>query len=583
MKSLLKRLWKGKSKRSSSTSNNNALKSESEEDLDVPVMKVLGSRILPRSLVDTAHLSILNHCAEEDGVVVSITLRLGATPPGDGMDWEARIYEKSGPREFVLKARSRVRINIRSTAEQEIALSKPLPIKKGQYIGLTNRSGRLSVTYTRGWAADTTTNRDFWDLWYQEIQPSAEINGRASAMLLWNGRVGWYASMQEDPPEPMIERIKSTMGFDIGKLWHDKETADVVFEVGHEKKVEIQAHKIILKARSRYFAALLAGGFAEGVSKAKHIVINDTSPEAFTKVLEWLYTNEVTDVHAGIAAEVLQAGSRYCLDGLVADSEIILKEYVNAQSVGEIYQLANDTNANQLLDYCKYYARKHTSRILQSINVENASCLLDLARYSKVQSMKCRCEKILRQRAIVGSHSQHLEPIVHNYEEEKVGRRRGHSNNGRLDYKRTKNYKKKCNRLSARSKKLWGLDSGDTDDTANNNNEDEKAKKKEGGHGNCSGWLNDEINEDDVGDDEEKMDETNTQQENERATVVLKSEETTAASTITDTNNDHTNGGNIDTGNLKSIASVQLSDESLDDNIENNNVQVVGRERLWSG
>ena len=317
----------------------------SDEDVEVPVMKVLGSRIIPRSLVDTAHLSILNHCAEEDGAVTSITLRLGATPPGDGTDWEARIYDKSGPREFVLISRARLHINIRSLVEQEIVLSKALPIKKGQYVGLTNRSGRLSVTYTRGWAADTTTNRDFWDLWYQEIQPSAELNSKSSAMLLWNGRVGWYASMREDPPEPMVEKVKSTMGFDIGQLWHDKEMTDVVFEVGVEK-TGIRAHKIILKARSRYFAALLAGGFAEGVTKAKHIVINDTSPEAFTKVLEWLYTDEITDVHAGIAAEVLQAGSKYCLDGLVAASEIVLKEYVTAESVGEIYQLATDTNAN---------------------------------------------------------------------------------------------------------------------------------------------------------------------------------------------------------------------------------------------
>ena len=571
MKSLLKRLWKGRSK-SSSSSNNASLKMSSDEDVEVPVMKVLGSRIIPRSLVDTAHLSILNHCAEEDGAVTSITLRLGATPPGDGTDWEARIYDKSGPREFVLISRARLHINIRSLVEQEIVLSKALPIKKGQYVGLTNRSGRLSVTYTRGWAADTTTNRDFWDLWYQEIQPSAELNSKSSAMLLWNGRVGWYASMREDPPEPMVEKVKSTMGFDIGQLWHDKEMTDVVFEVGVEK-TGIRAHKIILKARSRYFAALLAGGFAEGVTKAKHIVINDTSPEAFTKVLEWLYTDEITDVHAGIAAEVLQAGSKYCLDGLIAASEIVLKEYVTAESVGEIYQLATDTNANQLLDYCKYYARKHSGRILKVINPENASCMLDLARNSKVKSIKERCEKLLRQRAVMGSHSQKLLPIVYNdeqNEEGKAGPKKGISRNS-YNNRKKKDHRKRRSDLSARSKKLWGLDSNENIVNVNNDfdNEEGEAQKEEGEQDDnldSSGWLNDEIDEDDVQDDEEKTNETNTVEE-----------KATSKSLKVATNND----GSI--AQLKSLAAMEENDENVDDNIEELSVQIVGRERVWSG
>ena len=81
MKSLLKRLWKRRRRPASSSTSGQTKGDNADANMDVPVMKVLGSRIIPRSLVDTAHLSILNHCAQEDGVVVSITLRLGATPP----------------------------------------------------------------------------------------------------------------------------------------------------------------------------------------------------------------------------------------------------------------------------------------------------------------------------------------------------------------------------------------------------------------------------------------------------------------------------------------------------------------------
>ena len=45
---------------------------------DHPVItKVIGSSTLPNSLVDTAHLSVLNYPADEDGMITKITLRLG--------------------------------------------------------------------------------------------------------------------------------------------------------------------------------------------------------------------------------------------------------------------------------------------------------------------------------------------------------------------------------------------------------------------------------------------------------------------------------------------------------------------------
>ena len=231
-------------------------------------------------------------------------------------------------------------------------------------------------------------------------------------MLLWNGRVGWYASMREDPPEPVIERVKSTMSFDIGQLWHDEDSTDVIFEVGPQQ-VEVRAHKIILKARSRYFAALLAGGFAESDKNTKRIVMPSISPEAFSKVLEWLYTDTVTEVHSDIAVEVLQAGSRYCLDGLIAETELILKEYVDLQNLGEMYQLAQITNANQLLDYCIYFAKKHVENLIRFSSVENASLLLDLARMNSMRRLQETCEKILRVRSMTGSHSNKLEPLIY--------------------------------------------------------------------------------------------------------------------------------------------------------------------------
>ena len=54
----------------------------------------LGYLPLPKALNDTAHVSILNVPAEHDGAVTEIKVRLGAPAPGDGLDWEVRIYNR---------------------------------------------------------------------------------------------------------------------------------------------------------------------------------------------------------------------------------------------------------------------------------------------------------------------------------------------------------------------------------------------------------------------------------------------------------------------------------------------------------
>ena len=436
-----------------------------------------------------------------------------------------------------------MQVNVRSLEEQEIPLSKPLEIKKGQYVGLTNRSGRLSVTYTRGWTAETTASRDFWDLWYQEIQPSAEINSKLSAMLLWNGRVGWYASMREDPPEPVIERVKSTMRFDIGQLWHDKESTDVIFEVGPQQ-VEVRAHKIILKARSRYFAALLAGGFAESDKNTKRVVMPSISPEAFSKVLEWLYTDTVTEVHPDIAVEVLQASSRYCLDGLVAETEIILKEYVNVQNLGEIYQLAQMTNANQLLDYCNYFAKKHVATLIRLSNVENSSLLLDLARTNSMRRLKETCEKLLRERSMSGSHSNKLEPLTHHQSRETEQLNGAHKEDGK---RRSRSPRVRNGKLA--SLKPKGISEMNEKEVLHSSTEVCQKKQSHDDRKSNNGYIQDEEKAEP---NEENLDANTTQ---------------TADSSSP--------------GRLKSLKSIQLPDETS--HPDNTKEEVIGRERLWSG
>lgn len=153
---------------------------------------------------------------------------------------------------------------------------------------------------------------------------------------------------------------------------------------------------------------------------------------------------------------------------------------------------------------------------------------------------------------------------------EKLDRKKGISRNS-YNNRKKKDHRKRRSDLSARSKKLWGLDSNENIVNVNNDfdNEEGEAQKEEDEQDDnldSSGWLNDEIDEDDVQDDEEKTNETNTVEE-----------KATSKSLKVATNND----GSI--AQLKSLAAMEENDENVDDNIEELSVQIVGRERVWSG
>ena len=77
---------------------------------------------------------------------------IGGRAPGDGSDWEVRVYEKTNTRSFILKSKQSIHVSTKKTSEQTIRVHPPLNIRRGQYIGLVNKSGRLSLTYTRGWS-----------------------------------------------------------------------------------------------------------------------------------------------------------------------------------------------------------------------------------------------------------------------------------------------------------------------------------------------------------------------------------------------------------------------------------------------
>ena len=360
---------------------------------DIPlVTKVIGSSTLPASLVDTAHLSILNYPADEDGMITQITLRLGGHAPGHGDDWEVRVYEKTATRSFILKGKQSLNVNTRKTTEQTMLVHPPLPIKRGQFIGLVNKSGRLSLTYTRGWSMQRGVLGDLWDLWYLEDQPLHDIGSATPPLLMWNGRVGWFATMAQDPPEPPMVVPLCTLANDMRRMLEDTSTTDVTFIVGSERE-PICAHRSIIKTRCEYFNALLSGGFVEEGMQRVNII--DTTPIVFRMMLEWLYTNEIEALQPSEAIEVMQLASKYCIQPLLQKCEMIIKPYVDYDNVSTIFAISSSCNAKQLMSYCVYYGRKYQIKLISIVNNENVESLYLLATQARLVELQTACQPYL--------------------------------------------------------------------------------------------------------------------------------------------------------------------------------------------
>jgi len=84
--------------------------------------------------------------------------------------------------------------------------------------------------------------------------------------------------------------LPSTFVEELAALLDDDSSTDVTFKVGDTL---LQAHSLILVARSVYFRKMLKSGFEEGEQSGKPIRISDVSPSAFRSILRYLYTDEL--------------------------------------------------------------------------------------------------------------------------------------------------------------------------------------------------------------------------------------------------------------------------------------------------
>ncbi|CAI0443326.1 unnamed protein product [Linum tenue] len=185
----------------------------------------------------------------------------------------------------------------------------------------------------------------------------------------------------------------SNLGQGLKALLESQLGFDLVFRVGHKT---FRAHKSILAARSSFFRAQFFGPV--GDPDLNEIIVDDIHPSIFKAMLQFIYTDELPDVHeimgspstyssmsteaTNVMQHLLVAADWYDLDRLKAFCESKLCEELTAASVATTLALADQHHCSQLKAICLRFAA-HPANVAEMTQSEGfkqlkESCLRQL-------------------------------------------------------------------------------------------------------------------------------------------------------------------------------------------------------------
>jgi speckle-type POZ protein len=151
----------------------------------------------------------------------------------------------------------------------------------------------------------------------------------------------------EDNPSFVKQKIfekSSKIGEFCSTLYDNKDFSDVILAVRESK---IHAHKLVLSARSEYFAGMFGSDFKE--SKEKVVEIEEDE-DLFKEMIEIFYTNDVSKVDFEVALELIVLARKYLVEELVKSCEEIIIKDMTLENCLEILLVADSVQSNPFKD-----------------------------------------------------------------------------------------------------------------------------------------------------------------------------------------------------------------------------------------
>ncbi|XP_043856258.1 BTB/POZ domain-containing protein 8 [Dromiciops gliroides] len=159
----------------------------------------------------------------------------------------------------------------------------------------------------------------------------------------------------------------SELGEDLLKLYRKHCCPDIDICIDGKN---FQAHRAILCARSRYFAAMLSGCWAE--SSQEHITLQGVKPIEMNVMMHFIYGGTLGFPNKANAGQILNLADMYGLEGLKEVTLYILKrDYCNffqkpvpgrLEAILECLIIAHSVGVESLYDDCMKWIVKHFAR-----------------------------------------------------------------------------------------------------------------------------------------------------------------------------------------------------------------------------
>jgi speckle-type POZ protein len=184
--------------------------------------------------------------------------------------------------------------------------------------------------------------------------------------------------------DPSIFTVDCTSGLSshLEELFYDMSFSDVSFNIGGR---QFPAHKVILAARSQYFAAMFKHPMKE--QSTNHIEIEDIEPEVFLELVRFIYTGRVQfDKMESMAAGLFIAADKYLLDELKMKCENYMLHHMSPNNCVVLLLHGDLLNPAEPLKEAVKFLRRFPSQVTatdgwKKIKQENPFLLCDIQQF----------------------------------------------------------------------------------------------------------------------------------------------------------------------------------------------------------
>ncbi|XP_066298265.1 BTB/POZ domain-containing protein 19-like [Branchiostoma lanceolatum] len=152
---------------------------------------------------------------------------------------------------------------------------------------------------------------------------------------------------------------------DARKMVNSQEFSDVKFVIGEERR-NIYGHRCLLASRCEVFRVMFADHEQRGKDTTMYpFVLQDTNPDIFLSMLEYIYTSCVTlDIHTAI--DVLAMSVGYGLGELTKLCEKYICDSLSVNSASEAIQAAVTYSLDDLGQTCLAFIEDNMSEIVKT-------------------------------------------------------------------------------------------------------------------------------------------------------------------------------------------------------------------------